>query len=91
MMLKPLADAAASRGRRGALELLARRRAANGSRAVARVLDGCRRLLSERGEANSLAIAADLMPRLAASRSASLTTPETLPQLTSPMGASAGP
>lgn len=46
--------------------LLARHRAASGARAVSRVLDGCRRLLSERGEANSLAIAAELMPRLAA-------------------------
>ncbi|MGA0609981.1 malonyl-CoA decarboxylase domain-containing protein [Caldimonas sp. KR1-144] len=66
MMLKPLADAASSRGRRAALDLLSRRHSGGGTRALARVLDGCRRLLSERGEANSLAIAAELMPRLVA-------------------------
>lgn len=64
MMLKPLAETAPPpRARRSALDLLARR---GSSRALARVIDGCKRLLSERGEANSQAIAAELLPRLAA-------------------------
>ena len=66
MMFKPLATETSSSGHRAALGLFARRPGAGGTRATARVIDGCRRLLSERGEANSQAIAADLMPRLAA-------------------------
>jgi len=63
MMQKSLAVTAPPSARRSALDMLARR---NSSRALARVIDGCKRLLSERGEANSQAIAADLLPRLAA-------------------------
>ncbi len=66
-MVEPLAaEAAASGASRAAFGLFARRPGTSGARAVARVIDGCRRLLSERGEANSQAIAAELLPRLAA-------------------------
>ncbi|RZT95318.1 malonyl-CoA decarboxylase domain-containing protein [Rivibacter subsaxonicus] len=65
MMFK-LATDTPSPERGAAFGLFARRPGGSGSRAVARVIDGCRRLLSERGEANSQAIAAELMPRLVA-------------------------